>query len=427
MWKGESPRAVAALALLIAVVSFTLRAVQLSFPPTYYFDEVYYAFTAQTMARGDAKAWEWWNTPPEGFAYEWTHPPLSKLLITAGILAAGDRTLGWRLPGALAGAAASALMFLVGRLLFRSTRWGMVVAALFTLDLLPFVQSRIATPEAFLYCFIPLALFCALKFRASVKLSWLAATGGAFGLLLATKWSMLPVVAVLGATALLALWHAVRARRLSALAAIFGFAGFGMLLPLVVYLLSFSVFFATGHSWETFLELHRQMYWYHAHLTATHPYQSAWWQWPLILRTIYYYTNTDAATANVSNIYALGNPAIWWPGIVAVLSLLAQTIIAWKRAFTSWFLLAGYFLLWLPLALSPRVMFIYHYLPASIFLILALVALLRDLSRSTVGQRGVLVYLAVVLLIFIYFYPIAVGTYLTPASFEERMWLPSWR
>ncbi len=61
-------------------------------------------------------------------------------------------------------------------------------------------------------------------------------------------------------------------------------------------------------------------YKYHSTLTATHPYASLWWTWPLDLRPILYYANYgqmgDVRTAAI--ITSLPNPIILWMGLVTV-------------------------------------------------------------------------------------------------------------
>ena len=91
------------LLILILMFAFVTRIYDLWSPKSEYFDEVYHAFTARVILHGDPKAWEWWNTPPAGFAYEWTHPPLAKLGMVVGMLLFGENSFGWRIPGALLG------------------------------------------------------------------------------------------------------------------------------------------------------------------------------------------------------------------------------------------------------------------------------------------------------------------------------------
>ncbi|EKD62852.1 MAG: dolichyl-phosphate-mannose-protein mannosyltransferase family protein, partial [uncultured bacterium] len=89
--------------LLVLLLIFTAitRLFYLHQPEKEYFDEVYHAFTARQILVGNSFAWEWWNTHPEGFAYEWTHPPMAKLIMVVGMSLFGENQLGWRIPGAI--------------------------------------------------------------------------------------------------------------------------------------------------------------------------------------------------------------------------------------------------------------------------------------------------------------------------------------
>lgn len=408
-------------------MSFLLRGTGIDHPKSYYFDEVYYVYTAQLLAQGDARGWEWWHENPEGFAIEWTHPPIAKLLIAASIRLFGDHPTAWRLPGALAVALGSGVMFLLGRAVFRATGWGLVAAALFSLDLLPFAAARIATPEALLYLFTPLVFLAATLAARTVRIGWLAALGLAGGALIATKWNgvvTLGLAVLLAASGLAsAVWSGRRPLRRTVLAGV----GCLVVLPLAVYLLAFAPFFTSGHDLKTFKELHQQMYWYHARLDATHPYQSRFWEWPLVYRSIWYFTDTDAATGKVANIYALGNPAVWWGGAAAMFWLLVEAIRTRGQNRLAVTLVVAYLLLWLPYALSPRVMFLYHFLPASLIAMLGVVALLREAQATRRGSWIIAGYLALVLGVFLTLYPLAAGSHISPAHRDALLWLPGWR
>lgn len=78
------------LILILALTIFS-RFWRLGEPPNFYFDEVYHAFTAREFLLGNRSAWEFSATPPAGFAYEWTHPPLAKELMAAGMLIFWDK------------------------------------------------------------------------------------------------------------------------------------------------------------------------------------------------------------------------------------------------------------------------------------------------------------------------------------------------
>ena len=87
------------LLILVVLFSLAIRFYRLEFPQSYYFDEVYFAFTAQEMAKGNKYAWQIPGADievPKDMAYEWTHPPLGKEITAIGILIFGDNTFGWR-------------------------------------------------------------------------------------------------------------------------------------------------------------------------------------------------------------------------------------------------------------------------------------------------------------------------------------------
>lgn len=163
-----------------------------------------------------------------------------------------------------------------------------------------------------------------------------------------------------------------------------------------------------------FGELHHQIFWYQTHLTATHPYQSRPWQWFLNLRPVWFHVNYDDLTQS-ANIYAFGNPALFWWGVVAVGLSIAAIVIAvglklthhlFDSSFLSFsflFLLAGYFIVWLPWQFSPRIMFFYHYTPAVPLLAILIVFWLRKLVRYHWLIPGVVV--SSVAICFVLWYP----------------------
>lgn len=60
------------------------------------------------------------------------------------------------------------------------------------------------------------------------------------------------------------------------------------------------------------------MYSYHHDLEATHPFSSAWYEWPTMVRPMYYYCQT-LSNGLKEGISAFGNPLVWWAGIPAAL------------------------------------------------------------------------------------------------------------
>ncbi len=69
---------------------------------------------------------------------------------------------------------------------------------------------------------------------------------------------------------------------------------------------------------------------------------------------------------NYSNIYDVGNPLLFWIGLLSVAILTVLFLLRKKKIF-SWqigFLLLVYCIVWAPWTFSPRIMFFYHYAPA---------------------------------------------------------------
>jgi 4-amino-4-deoxy-L-arabinose transferase-like glycosyltransferase len=118
----------------LVVVSFVLCYVNMWLPAEKVFDEVYYARAAEEYLR-------------HVDVFEFTHPPLTKLVITLSTMIFGDTPYGWRFGNVVVGALTVGVLYAFAKRLLGST-WLATVAALFLVfDGFHYVQSRIATPE----------------------------------------------------------------------------------------------------------------------------------------------------------------------------------------------------------------------------------------------------------------------------------------
>lgn len=384
---------------VILAFAFITRTYNLGQPTKEYFDEVYHAFTAKVILHGDPKAWEWWNTPPAGFAYEWTHPPVAKLGMVLGMLLFGENAFGWRIPGALLGVGSVFLVYLLAKELFKDEVIGLLSAAVFSLDGLVLVMSRIGMNDSYILFFALLSIYLFMKEKDF-------ASAMAFGLALASKWSAVWAIPILG---ILWLW-----RKKKFTGSILWF----FVVPVGVYLLSYTDMFLTEHSLSVWWEMQKQMWWYHTGLRATHPYSSPWWEWPLLIRPIYLYTS-DEVSGWVSRIYAFGNPLVFWFGFASVILSLFYAYLEKNKKLG--FVIFSYLVFFVPWALSPRIMFLYHYLPSIPFLAIATGYVLRRNPKLILG------YLFIGLLLFIYFYPHWTGLQVPLWLDKSYYWFPSWR
>ena len=384
--------------LIILTFAFLTRVLFLASPDQEYFDEVYHAFTAKLVLHGDPKAWEWWNPHPEGFAYEWTHPPLAKEIMALSMAFLGESAFAWRLPAALAGTVSVYLVYLIGKKLFSDPKTGLLASSIFALDGLVLVMSRIGMNDIYFLVFMLTSFYFFLKKRDLASAFFL-------GLAASSKWTVfwfLPILVI----AHFALRRSLQKKYL-----------WYLILPPLVYLLSYLPMFLTGHNFDTFWELQKQMWWYHTGLKATHPYTSFWWSWPILLRPIWLYH--EVVEDKIANIYAQGNPIVFWFGLASVLIAAKWAFI--KKLKSLGLIIFAYGSFFVPWALSPRIMFLYHYLPSLPFLAIATGYVLSKYPKF------LLLFYSLALLLFFYFYPHWTGIKVPVWLDNSYYWFPSWR
>jgi dolichyl-phosphate-mannose--protein O-mannosyl transferase len=192
--------------------------------------------------------------------------------------------------------------------------------------------------------------------------------------------------------------------------------------PVVVYLLTYLPYLRLGHTPAELVALQRWMLAFHAGLTQGHPYQSSWWSWPLLVRPIWY-DYREVAPQVARGVLAIGNPVVWWAGLPAVAA--AAVAAVRSRSPSDAVLLAGFALAWGQYAFIPRVLFLYHFLPALPFL---LVALARGLgrTRAAAGDGLVVVYLALAAAWFLAFLPLLAGRPIAVPHYRRLLWFGTW-
>ena len=403
---------------ILFVAAVAVLAPRLAVPDEYVFDEVYHAYTAGQYAAGNHDAYVW-NTqaPLDGVGYMWNHPPAGILLMTAGIMICGDNPLGWRIASAIFGAMGIVLAYLLALAITRRRSVAVVAALLLLVDGLYVVQSRVGMLDIYGTVFMLGAFYALYGYLTSPPeraRGHVLRLGLFLGLAIATKWNAAYPAFFIG---LIVFGRGVRAHLLWVTAGL-------VVLPALVYLAAYGPFFLTGHDLGQFVEIQRQIFRYHTQLHATHAYESRWWEWPLTLRPVWYYSNRSNGA--VANIYANGNTLLYVTFVPAVVWLASR----WtrRRDPAAIVLVIGFFGQWLPWALVPRIAFAYHFLPAVPFGCLAVAfALIELFDKGRAGRAIAVGYAALAIGFFIYFYPIYTAVPLTPPAFEHRMWLPSWR
>lgn len=433
-----------------------------------YFDEIYHARTAYEHAN---------NIPP----YETSHPPLGKVMMSWAVMAFGMTPFGWRFAGTLAGVLMLPVMYLLGKLLTKRTDLAAAAMLLMTFDLMHFTQTRIATIDSFAVLFIMASYLCMFRYLLmdfwGAKL-WktlipLALSGLFMGLGIADKWIGIYSGAGLAILFFWSCWRryreareapymlghkkAVPEDRHEALerAANEGFSRifvtclccliFFIAVPAVIYYLSYIPYFAPegGVTVQKIIETQKNMWSYHSTpgLGANHPFQSPWWEWPLILKPMWYFKGDYVLGGTGSTIFAMGNPAVWWAGFAALLTVFAVFVKrhAWRTAgeglmhvhtrerdMVPALLLIGFASQYMPWVLVPRSTFIYHYFASVPFIILCTVvcfAWLKDKWKK--GYAPLLwTLVAISAILFIGFYPYASGITVSTGWLDFMKWFP---
>ena len=380
---------------------------RLGIPSKMYFDEVHYVPAARALlALSPAN--------PE-------HPLVGKEAIAAAIWAFGDAPAVWRLPSAVMGTLG---LFAFGRALWWATRRRFAALAgmvLLATNFTWMIQSRIAMLDMVMAGFCMTALWqLAFALRCAKPRRHLALAGLCLGLAMGAKWSVVPVVAVVcGAMVAASLRRPMRGIRLAELLLWLG------AVPLAVYWASFGpAFFYHPNplrAWDV-VGWHRYMLQLQASVVKHHTYQSAWWQWAINERPIWYlYERVDGAQRGV---LLLGNPFAMLAGLPALGWCL------WSRRAVPLLIAACYAVSLGMWAVDGKpVQFYYHYLLPGAFLMAALALALDALWRQPKWWRwGAPLAVAVPAGMFVWFWPIIAATPLAgPGGFADWMWLPSWR
>jgi dolichyl-phosphate-mannose--protein O-mannosyl transferase len=221
----------------------------------------------------------------------------------------------------------------------------------------------------------------------------------------------------------------------------YSFPVFFIAVPFIVYMASYAPFFAQGHGLHFWWELNDSAYKFHSSLTATHPYQSAFWKWPLDIRPVFLYLGSGEA-----KIYNLGNPMVFWMIIPSLFFCAWQAIRnlririepgsvvrVWGRMQDEQWILAfvviSYVGFWLALSTQGRALFLYHYQEALAFGILAVGYVVGWLWKhpNPAGRYACLAYLAVVGVTFIYFFPHWTAVDVPQWLDSSYYWFNSWR
>lgn len=398
---------------------------EISYLNSTYFDEIYHARTAYEYIH-------------DMDIYEWTHPPLGKLIMSIPVRIWGMNPFSYRLMGNIAGILMLAVIYIFAKRLFGKTKYAFLAALLFAVDGMHFVQTRIATVDSYLVLFMMLSFLfmyqyirCSTKEGVSKKLINLCFSGIFLGAAIATKWNGAYMAVGLAVIFFANLYNRLKERnyhssfRDQVPAIIGGCFIFFIFIPVAIYIASYTPFFlrSENSSLKDLWDLQLKMYHYHADLEATHPFTSPWYLWPLDIKPVWYYKG-DVPDGFIASIVSFGNPIIWWSGLVGILYSFKEAIVERDRRYA--FLSVGILSVYLPYVLISRIMFLYHYFPVVPLMILTLVGLLQALSEKFKKFHVIRWFSIVTILAFAFFYPIYAGTTIPRWYANLTQWIPGW-
>lgn len=413
---------------MLTLFSFILRLYRITEPKQYYFDEVYHVVTAKAYSDNNPVAYDpFAPAPKEGTAYDWLHPPLAKLIQAGSIKIFGDSPLGWRLPSAVFGTVIIPATFFLAFMLFGPIT-AIFAAFVIAFENLTFVMSRITMNDVFITFFVIVAFIFTTLYLKKQKTRDLFWASVFLGLACASKWTGLYAVAVVFIFVLAVdfVRKNVRPKVLMI-----------VLIPPLIYFASYGQFWLQGHTISDFIDLHKQIWWYQNRHDLEHSYGTTplfcvpdglsgpktWCPWILDMRGVYF-SYEEYGTDKAGYIYALGNPVIFWVGIVAVSYMIGK--FAENRDKQSLLVMLGYFIFWVPWIFSPRILFLYHYLPALPFLSIALGYWLSEIYDTKFKYVSLLIS-AIFIFVFFYLWPISSGFPIKVDDIGRYMWIKSWR
>lgn len=378
---------------------------KISYMNSSYFDEIYFARTAYEYTQSME-------------TYEWTHPPLGKLIQAIPIYINNYLSpFNYRLMGNISGILMLAVMYIFAKELFKKRKYAIFASLLMAFDTFHFAQTRMGTVDSHLILFILLASYFMVKYTKNNKTFYLLLSGIFFGLSVSVKWTGL-----YGGIALAIIFftHLVKNKKINIKNFLKGTLFF-VVIPLFIYSSLYLIFpnNKLNHTtnFENIINQQKDMYNYHSKLNATHYFSSKWYTWPISYKPVWYHQeilNNDTK----ETISGIGNIVIWWMGIIGFLYSLIKLIR--KKDKQSFIIVVSMLSLWLPYAFIGRVMFLYHYFPVLPFMMLGIVNLFKSIEEKYKLKYLIPLYMIFVIAFFIIYYPVISGIE-TPVSYIEKL------
>lgn len=357
-----------------------------------------------------------------------------------------------RICGTLFGAALIPIMYLFGKKLFEGRLYGFYAAFLMMFDFMHFSHTRIATIDVFAVVFIVLMFY--FMFRYIKQRSYLVGfkkslqplffSGLFFGLGMATKWFTIyggmglalifffskyeeyrDYLQLVGKKSVKAPW--IKDFIPLYLKRTFLFCVlFFVIVPVLIYILAYLPMMTTGKGFSELIQNQLYIWGTHTHLPSQNYVSSPWWSWPFDVMPLKFDYAQNLPAEKESTIVSMGNPAVWWFGVFAILMSMVITIKKRDRGMA--LVLVALIFQYFSWAFIQRFTYIYHFFSVVPFLILTIVYILKYLNEVYPKTRYLgYIYLGVVAGLFIMFYPVLSGIVVDKTYIERYlMWFKDW-
>ena len=422
---------------ILAILSFFTHFSFLNFPNQVVFDETHYGkFVSDYLNRS--------------YFFD-IHPPLSKLLATLsaylghftsnfdfasiGETFTDPNFIYLRIIPAIAGFLLPLVIYFLAKQIGISTIGSFFAGTVAVFENSLLVQSKFLLIDGILLFFGFSSILFYLLYRNKKNIWWLVLSAFFLGTTISTKWTGASFLAICLLIETISLIHEKKLARLKNFAIL-------LFIPILFYIGTFAVHFSIltksgeGDAFmsqnfqqkrfvEKFIELNVVMLNESRNLTTSHPYTSKWYTWPLMTRPIFYWENGN------QRIYSIGNPFIYWFGLLAILILFIHTVFRTKffikKRHAVMFILFGYCINFFPYMLLTRITFLYYYLASLVFAIMAIALLIDLIENKKIKNCCYIILLFIFITTFLYFSPLTYGFSLSTQSQINHTWFSSWR
>lgn len=398
-------------ASIILILSAFLRLYHLNQPNDVIFDEVYFPVFA--------------NNYLSGTDFFDAHPPLGKLILSQIISLFGNNPLGWRIGNALLGTSIIGLASLIIYSVTKRPLPSFFVLVLFATDPMLLVESRVGLINIYLGFFTLLGIWQFWRWWENPQRTLSLVIGlvslGSAG---AVKWVGFGALAAIMLFFFFTRWTSNQRQAFRPWHVWLMFV-----IPALVYIFTFipDAFMRYGtdlpQGINYFKWWHTSAFNYHAHLTATHPYGSQWWSWPVSLRPLWMYYKA-LPEGRIIGLFEPGNVVTWIAGILA-LAVMGWRLIQKKEVTFVWYLIVTYLVLFLPWSIIGRVKFIYHYF-VPVLILHCISALALEKVFQSKYKYAVPTVLGLGTAFFIYYLPLLMGLTISQQAYKAHILWRSW-